>query len=108
MHDQEYTENKPEKTNKHREQSLVKVAVHRAKVAYAMEQSRKRAEHGFQMWKTEQERVTAMKMEAINKLNQDAQNWLTPETLDDEIEQVLDQWFIASTLRTDVGQIVVE
>lgn len=84
---------------------MVKVAVHRAKVAHAMEQSRKRAEHGFQMWKTEQERVHAMKIDAINRLNADAQNWLTPETLDAEIERVLDQWLISSTLRTDVGHI---
>lgn len=102
----QYTEN----TNKpkNREKSLVKVAVHRAKVAHAMEQSRKRAEHGFQMWKTEQKLVNAMKMDVINRLNEDAQNWLTPETLDDEIERVLDQWLIASTLRTDIGRIVSE
>lgn len=76
---------------------------HEALIAQMKEGHRQRSEHGFQMWQ-ETQAVREEKLNALSaQLEKASVHWITEETLEDAISDVVDDFFIVSGRQTKLA-----
>lgn len=86
------------------EKSLVKVAQHKQRVEIAKQKAQERAAHGFQMWTAQQERVQNGRLDKLKTLEQASKSWITEDNLDEAIDNVVDDFMIATSRRTSIAR----